>query len=267
MESNLTKAIAAILALLLSTSFAQAKGASQERISCPTSMLTPTFQAKAAQALTEVSEKIQKGHFSYPETLREFTNRFVNAMFDVHAIIHHDERWNILAGNNNAYQHGKAPSLAQSCFPGIKKLYSEYHERAVAIAEKQRSAEKLKEAKLHTPEKELRDLYERYISVKACYETRKGYAVVLIDDAQMQKARRRIKALEQSLLKSDPGLDTNLTWKKATERFKGSPVDISVGIVRLGGLEKLSFAKSLCVASYEALVSDQDRSDLLKKDF
>ncbi len=230
---------------------------------CPEPLLTPAAQAKGKHILAGLTEQAQEDQ-GHVYSLREFTNAFLNAYFNSSSPPPGLPMFSVIAKDNLAYQHGSQQSLLQACFPGIKSFY----DSVLAKREEQQvAANQAAELERNKPENKLRSLYEDYLSVKACYEARNGYLIVLINEAQMEQARRSIKESEDGFLKSNPGLDTAAIWKSANDGFGGSVIDSSVKIIRLGGNGNFDFVKTMCTTAYEELVSQQDQSRPVKKDF
>jgi hypothetical protein len=55
--------------------------------------------------------------------------------------------------------------------------------------------------------------YQAYVQVQLCYKQRQGYQIVWVNDVEMDRARRAIKAIEQKFTKDDPSIDTNKLWQ------------------------------------------------------
>jgi hypothetical protein len=67
--------------------------------------------------------------------------------------------------------------------------------------------------------------YRIYYVIKACHEVRDGFAVVYINDVQMEKARFKIKDIEDDAVAAKPGLDTDGMWKEAIDNAHGYPLN------------------------------------------
>jgi hypothetical protein len=63
----------------------------------------------------------------------------------------------------------------------------------------------LKEAKL--PIGQLRISYHLYMHLKECYEARKGYAAVFINDHELDVAREAIRSIERRLVSAESSID------------------------------------------------------------
>lgn len=69
--------------------------------------------------------------------------------------------------------------------------------------------------------------YRAYYLVKYCYERREGFALVYINDTQLEKARLKAMNLEEDATAATPSLDTNALWKRAVANSKGYPLLMS----------------------------------------
>lgn len=57
--------------------------------------------------------------------------------------------------------------------------------------------------------------YDYYVRVQACHTVRQGYLVVWINDVEMDRARRAVKALEQVYTKQYLSIDTTALFQQA----------------------------------------------------
>lgn len=74
------------------------------------------------------------------------------------------------------------------------------------------------------PKYKLRSLYESYLTVKACFESRKDYITGYVNPSQMEEVRKAAKIKEQTIKKSAPGIDADEIWESAS---KGSQQTMS----------------------------------------
>ena len=66
---------------------------------------------------------------------------------------------------------------------------------------------------------QLRTAYWRYLYVRACHNAREGYAVVWINDVELEKARAAVKRVEQKLTKDDPRIDTGSQFDDVSKKL------------------------------------------------
>jgi hypothetical protein len=80
----------------------------------------------------------------------------------------------------------------------------------------------LDEAKAETghPESVLRLAYLNYVYVRRCHESRKGYALVYITDAELEDARTATKQVEGLVRQMEPRLPIDQIWEEANLRKK-----------------------------------------------
>jgi hypothetical protein len=218
---------------------------------CPEPILkNRAIQDRVAKQIPILKAVIEKYKMDYHNLEGELAVRFGN---------YRDPVWEEYIGSYRA--------LAYVCFPQLKTLYLEFDRSAQPEAEARLKIQKAEEEERNKPENKLSRLYQLYINVKACHAARSGYLVVMINDEQMNKARIAVKMAEQQILHTAPSLDTNAIWKTANDRFKGSPADIGIGLVRMGSADNFETVKSMCTLSYEQLVSGHGQSVPMKKDF
>lgn len=217
---------------------------------CPQPMLQKSIQEKGDRLIKALRQRVERSGIA---------DYYPNLALSLYRLNYDDPVWRENIGFYN--------SLLYVCFPELKTLYLTYQKSESAKQKKEMEAQRLAEEERNKPENRLRGRYQLYLNVKACFEAREGYAVVIINDVQMEHARNRIKEDEQNLLKFSPNLDITSIWKAATDAFKGSPVDVGIGIVRLGSLESFDSVRFVCMSSYETLVSDRSEPGPIKKDF
>jgi len=113
------------------------------------------------------------------------------------------------------------------------------------------------------PRAQLVRSYRAYIDVKKCFDSRKGYAAVYLNEEQMQRARQWIKGIEGSLTSANRDLETSLLWKEANEPEKSTAEDSELAaimqlgdIVGRGSLKNADWddeSSNFCKRSYENL--------------
>jgi hypothetical protein len=59
--------------------------------------------------------------------------------------------------------------------------------------------------------------YQYYIQVQGCYRSPQGYAIVWINDVDMNWARKAITALEKFYKSKDPSIDTTDLFREASQ--------------------------------------------------
>lgn len=78
--------------------------------------------------------------------------------------------------------------------------------------------------------------YRHYAYLKFCNEVRQGYAVVYVNDIELDRARTKIKNIEDDSLNFAKDISTVDLWKKAVESIDGKPVDSGSCHAALRGL-------------------------------
>jgi hypothetical protein len=86
--------------------------------------------------------------------------------------------------------------------------------RAKEAAHKQAEAHAAQAEWLSHPGNALSVAYGQYRIVTHCHEAREGYAVVYINDVEMERAKAAVTSIEAAMLKADPSIDTAATWNK-----------------------------------------------------
>jgi hypothetical protein len=71
--------------------------------------------------------------------------------------------------------------------------------------------------------------YWRYILVKYCHDVREGYLVKNINDVEMDRAEKAIKAIVDRVKADDASVDTNKQWDKAIDYVRQLNVPASIG--------------------------------------
>jgi hypothetical protein len=99
------------------------------------------------------------------------------------------------------------PEVMAACFPGLQEI----------IAEAGRRGGSPKAAELFR-------LYRQWMFVQFCNQVREGYAMVFVNDIELERARKAVKAIEAKLKADDPDLNPTQVWNDA-----GRKSQISVG--------------------------------------
>ena len=63
--------------------------------------------------------------------------------------------------------------------------------------------------------------YQYYAHVKFCNQVREGYLVKYVNDLEMERAEKAIKALVDKTTAEDTSIDTDYVWKEALKAVKG----------------------------------------------
>jgi hypothetical protein len=165
---------------------------------------------------------------------------------------------------------------AQECMLSVDSLtnvvtqgrYSDYWASYYRYLDKEKqkvesqSEEKAKaDAYKKTPEGQLENIYSDYAFVKKCNDIRKGYAIVYINDVEMENSRKLVKLKQEELLKKYPKLSSQIDaiWMKAARQIDSSDY---IKLASLGNKIDNDF-RFLCQSSYQNLNSSQQT----KKDF
>jgi hypothetical protein len=88
---------------------------------------------------------------------------------------------------------------------GIPELPAEYKTDVNELKEK-----RVEELRLRT---DLLDAYGMYKLISYCYEKREGYLIVFINDIELDKAKKQVKAIEKTIT-SKIELDTDEVWEE-----------------------------------------------------
>jgi hypothetical protein len=62
------------------------------------------------------------------------------------------------------------------------------------------------------------DVYRSWIYVDVCNKARAGYAVVFVNDIELERARKAVKAIEAKLKTDDPDLNPTQVWNDASRK-------------------------------------------------
>ena len=104
----------------------------------------------------------------------------------------------------------------------LKKQKKEQDEK------RQKALAKQKEIELYrsSPEGKLESLYSAYQGTEACYESRKGMAIVYVSSDQWEKLKRGFKAAQKILEK---GVDADMVWEKVSKENKSFSQSMALG--------------------------------------
>ena len=93
---------------------------------------------------------------------------------------------------------------------------------------RQKALAKQKEIELYrsSPEGKLESLYSAYQGTEACYESRKGMAIVYVSSDQWKKLKRGFKAAQKILEK---GVDADMVWEKVSKENKSFSQSMALG--------------------------------------
>jgi hypothetical protein len=173
----------------------------------------PFIQAYANKALAE-TRTISRS-LSPEGVLNSFGSRLAEAVYE-------RKPWGALSHQRFLETARKTNlDMWQACFPGLANLLAEARQRV-------RDEEKAKlaaEAEAKKPRNRLLTAYSRYAYIKFCYEIRRGYVSVYVNDIELDRARAAAKDIEGDALKEDKDLDTDSIWKTANEQLRGAFVD------------------------------------------
>ena len=129
---------------------------------------------------------------------------------------------------------GMLTAISKMTFDQLTNCFPQVWQFALATlrAQKERELrqEKAKEeARIEAakPINRLKQSYFNYMVVKRCYDVRLGYAVVWINEIEMERARRAVSAIETSIFKEDSSIDKNDAWQEAAKviRVSTQPVE------------------------------------------
>ena len=102
----------------------------------------------------------------------------------------------------------EAAALVVACYDGVQQLMND---QVRAIEEAQRPTNTLLQADL---------AYFRVF----CYQYRLGYALVWINEVELERAAIAAKAVKATALAGDPSIDADAVWRNATKNGTG-PMD------------------------------------------
>lgn len=69
--------------------------------------------------------------------------------------------------------------------------------------------------------KSIRDAYAAYQIIQRCYEGRRGYESVLINERELSETKKYIRAIEQWALSNDQSIDKDSEWNNADKQNRG----------------------------------------------
>lgn len=85
--------------------------------------------------------------------------------------------------------------------------------------QEEKEIEKRLGAETDRPEKHLAKAYGNYLGIKICYEIRQGYAMVWVNEQEMENAKTLIRGIEDAIT-ADHRLDTDKIWNSAAEGYE-----------------------------------------------
>lgn len=110
--------------------------------------------------------------------------------------------------------------VEHSSFREEVELYTEIGrtktQQAAEIQRKKNAELAAAEAKIQAlPVNRLLNGYMAFGYVRFCHESREGYLVQYVNDVELKKAERAVKAIVEQTTKEDPSLDTDRVWQEA----------------------------------------------------
>jgi hypothetical protein len=110
------------------------------------------------------------------------------------------------------------PEVMAACFPGLQEI----------IAEAGRRGGSPKAAELFR-------LYRQWMFVQFCNQVSEGYAMVYVNDVELERARAAVRAIEKKILAENPGVDSDKVWNEAAKpvRFPANPDQCKRNVVEL----------------------------------
>jgi hypothetical protein len=70
--------------------------------------------------------------------------------------------------------------------------------------------------------------YQMYINVTLCNQVREGYLVQYVNDVELERANKAIKAIVEQQKKRDPNLDADYAWNEAKQEHNRSKPPITL---------------------------------------
>jgi hypothetical protein len=155
-------------------------------------------------------------------------------------------------GLTNIVTQGNYPQAWASFYKNL----DEDAKRTQAQSEKKQKDESYK----ISPDGQLEDVFYDYAFLKKCFDMRKGYAIVYINEIEIENGRKTVKTKQDDLLKLHPSLQMkkDAIWARAVSKVDTSDY---VKLVSLGRFD--NDFKFFCQASYQRLNS----ATVSKKDF
>jgi hypothetical protein len=117
------------------------------------------------------------------------------------------------------------------------------------------------------PPNRLKDLYKLYITMQACYESRKEFQVQYVSRQEMEAARAITRRDEQALLRQFPTLRTkkDALWEEAKEEYGASDFAALLGVSGTSHSPTADRGCKIVATKYTADRSHQQQQ--IKKDF
>lgn len=146
-----------------------------------------------------------------------------------------------------------------------------HQERQAAIEEIKRErieAEQKAAQESATPQGKLKDIYSRYISMQACYESRKEYALQYVSNGDLGRARSITKRDETNLIKTSPELakQKDRLWEDSKKEFANSV--LGMWTTGMGAGTYIKDAATLCGLLKGGFNTDKlEQKQRIKKDF
>jgi hypothetical protein len=120
----------------------------------------------------------------------------------------------------------------------LAKREAAAREAAAAEAEQQRQEQATREAEARqaqaeqnaersSPRGHVQRAYLAYIMTKSCYETREGYLLKWINDAELERSETAIRAIVDKWKNEDQNMDTDLLWQQADKHVVGEPINMN----------------------------------------
>ncbi|TCN32482.1 hypothetical protein [Sinorhizobium americanum] len=159
---------------------------------------------------------------------------------------------------------------AELCYDDVDTNIRRYKSKSALVVEQKNPVSKnsTDSAGNNAPEggskniDKLRDVYERYMLVRACYESRKGNLMTYLDEPQMDRARNAIKDIERKLTQGS-NIDKESVWGEAQKEVKES-ADLMTSSSSAFNKEM----KDLCSMIYSSVISQGGaQSRVIEKDF
>jgi hypothetical protein len=193
---------------------------------CTGLLAHPVVQSKASKVLADMRGQSYLTSLSSEGVYRAFADGLNTEMYEV-ARKTYDKPGAFSARTLEQFQSEMKTADVNTwvaCFPGLADLLRETMQREDAA--KARAAAAADEAKAAAveakkPVNRLLLAYKRYIYVKYCNEIRQGYAVVYVNDAELDRSRTAVKAIETAALAEDDSLNTDTIWRVAARQMVG----------------------------------------------
>jgi hypothetical protein len=141
------------------------------------------------------------------------------------------QRTQELAKRAAAAREAAAPLLERER-QELAKREAAAREADAAEAKQQRQEQIIREAEARQAQAEqnardrVQQAYSAYIMTKWCYETRDGYLLKWINDAELQRAETAIRAVVNKWQNQYQNMDTDSLWQQADKHVVGQPINI-----------------------------------------